>query len=36
MADNKYSLSDIMLYTSPGGDIKVDVIYSGESFWPTQ
>jgi hypothetical protein len=33
MADNR---SDIILYTSPEGNIKVEVIYSGETFWLTQ
>lgn len=35
MADNN-SASDIILYSSPEGDIKVEVIFSGESFWLTQ
>src|SRR5690606_8834600 len=28
--------SDIILYSSPEGNIKVEVIYSGETFWLTQ
>lgn len=28
--------SDIILYSSPGGSIKVEVVYSGETFWLTQ
>ncbi len=36
MAENKNSASDIILYSSPEGNIKVEVIYSGESFWLTQ
>ncbi|MFQ3575373.1 MAG: hypothetical protein SNJ77_02955 [Cytophagales bacterium] len=34
MADN--NSSDIILYSSPEGNIKVEVIYSGETFWLTQ
>ncbi len=34
MAD--YNSSDIILYSSPKGNIKVEVIYSGETFWLTQ
>lgn len=33
MADNS---SDIILYSSPEGNIKVEVVYFGESFWLTQ
>ena len=33
MADNS---SDIILYSSPEGNIKVEVVYSGETFWLTQ
>lgn len=36
MAENKNSSSDIILYSSPEGDIKVEVIFAGESFWLTQ
>jgi len=28
--------SDIILYSSPEGNIKVEVMYSGETFWLTQ
>lgn len=28
--------SDIILYSSPEGNIKVEVVYSGETFWLTQ
>lgn len=28
--------SDIILYSSPEGSIKVEVVYSGETFWLTQ
>lgn len=34
MAD--YNSSDIILYSSPEGNIKVEVVYSGETFWLTQ
>lgn len=30
------NLSDIILYSSPEGSIKVEVVYSGETFWLTQ
>lgn len=36
MSKNKNHLSDIILYRSPQGDIKVEVVYSGETFWLTQ
>jgi hypothetical protein len=36
MAENKNNASDIILYSSPEGNVKVEVIYSGESFWLTQ
>lgn len=32
----KNNSSDIILYSSPEGNIKVEVIYSGETFWLTQ
>lgn len=28
--------SDIILYSSPNGNVKIEVIYSGETFWLTQ
>ena len=28
--------SDIILYSSPDGNVRVEVIYSGETFWLTQ
>lgn len=31
MAENKNHSSDIILYSSPEGNIKVEVIYSGET-----
>lgn len=34
MAEN--NTSDIILYSSPDGDVRVEVIYSGETFWLTQ
>lgn len=36
MAENKNNASDIILYSSPEGNIKVEVVYSGENFWLTQ
>jgi hypothetical protein len=36
MADNKNNSSDIILYSSPEGNIRVEVVYSGETFWLTQ
>ena len=34
MADNHSS--DIILYSSPDGNVRVEVIYSGETYWLTQ
>ena len=28
--------SDIIFYSSPEGNVKIEVIYSGETFWLTQ
>lgn len=36
MAENNNNASDIILYSSPEGHIKVAVMYSGETFWLTQ
>jgi hypothetical protein len=36
MAENNNNASDIILYSSPEGHIKVEVMYSGETFWLTQ
>ncbi|MGQ0793886.1 MAG: virulence RhuM family protein [Deltaproteobacteria bacterium] len=36
MAENKNNSSDIILYSSPEGSIKVEVVYSGETFWLSQ
>ncbi len=36
MAENKNNSSDIILYSSPEGNIKVEVIYSGETFLPVR
>ena len=36
MEENKHNASDLILYSSPGGNIKVEVMYSGETFWLTQ
>jgi hypothetical protein len=36
MAENKNNSSDIILYSSSEGNVKVEVMYSGETFWLTQ
>ncbi|MBK8291014.1 MAG: hypothetical protein IPK96_08720 [Flammeovirgaceae bacterium] len=36
MAENKNNSSDIILYSSPEGNIKADVMYSGDIFWLSQ
>ncbi len=36
MQKNKHTSSDIIFYSSPEGDIKVEVVYSEETFWLTQ
>jgi hypothetical protein len=36
MKENKSNTSDIILYSSPDGNIRVEVIYVGETFWLTQ
>jgi len=36
MAKEKNNSSDIILYNSLEGNIKVEVMYSGETFWLTQ
>lgn len=36
MTNNKNNSSDIILYSSPEGNIRVEVVYSGETFWLTQ
>jgi len=36
MAKQKYNSSDIIFYSSPEGNVKVEVMYSGETFWLTQ
>ncbi len=33
---NQHNASNIILYSSPEGNIKVEVVYSGETFWLTQ
>ena len=33
--EGKHS-SDIIMYSSPEGNIRVEVVYSGETFWHTQ
>lgn len=34
--DNSLQYSNIILYSSPGGDVKVEVIFNEETFWLTQ
>jgi hypothetical protein len=37
MSENtENSSSNIILYSSPEGSVKVDVVYSGQTFWLTQ
>lgn len=36
MAEDKNPASDIILYSSPEGNIRVEVVYSGDTFWLTQ
>lgn len=36
MAKNKTQSSEVILYSSPEGNIKIEVSYSGETFWLTQ
>lgn len=36
MATDKTPSSDIILYNSPEGNVKVEVMYSGETFWLPQ
>lgn len=36
MINNTNNSSDIILYSSPEGNIRVEVVYSGETFWLTQ
>lgn len=36
MAKEKNHSSDIIFYSSPEGNVKVEVIYSGETFWLSQ
>jgi hypothetical protein len=35
-ADNNPQFNDILLYTSPNGAVKIEVIYEGETFWLSQ
>ncbi len=36
MKEETYTSSDIIFYGSPEGNITVEVIYSGETFWLSQ
>ncbi len=32
----KEEINDFLLYTTPGGDVRVEVLFSGEQIWATQ
>lgn len=36
MTDDKNPSSDIILYNSPQGHVKIEVMYAGETFWLSQ
>lgn len=36
MTDDKNPSSDIILYNSPQGNVKIEVMYAGETFWLSQ
>jgi hypothetical protein len=36
MSNNNPQSSDIILYSSPKGDVKIEVIFNDETFWLTQ
>jgi hypothetical protein len=36
MSDKKYSQSEIILYTSPAGTKKIEVVFEDENFWLSQ
>ena len=36
MAKEKNYPSDIILYSSPKGNVKIEVFYTGETFWLSQ
>lgn len=36
MQENTPEFNDILLYTTPDGGVRVDVLYEGESFWLSQ
>ena len=36
MEKKELQFNDILLYTAPNGDVKVEVIYEDEIFWLTQ
>ena len=35
-SDNSPEYSGIIFYSSPGGDVKVEVVFKAETFWLTQ
>ena len=36
MKETTPQFNDLLLYTTPDGGVKVDVIYAGETFWLSQ
>lgn len=34
--ENAFQYNDIIFYSTPGGDIKIEVIFNDETFWLTQ
>ncbi len=36
MTDKELKKSDFLLYTSPNGEVKIDVFFQGETIWLTQ
>lgn len=36
MAESTPQFNDLLLYTTPDGGVRVDVIYEGETFWLSQ
>jgi hypothetical protein len=36
MSDQEQNNSDIILYSTPDGNIRVDVLFEEETFWLTQ
>jgi len=36
MSENTVPFNDILLYTAPSGEIRIEVIFEGETFWLSQ